>query len=78
MCIEEATADELLSSLEDSNVVLESRDSERTGSVTVRKTDDTYYCDTSVKLYTTQDSSELLAQLEGLGIPMGRGESSGA
>lgn len=75
MTIEEVTGEQLLSSLEHGAVVLESETAEDGTAITVRKSNDTYYCDTSIKLYTYGESSELLSHLEGLGISIDRPES---
>jgi hypothetical protein len=68
--IDETTSDELLSVLDDDQEVnLEVGSADSTHSVTLRKQGDTYYCDTSVKLYSYESHEELLSCLEELGVP---------
>lgn len=66
--MEEATVDELLSALEEhGRIVLGREPADKT--MMLRERDGTYYCDTSIKLYTF-DCPECLGQyLAGLGIP---------
>lgn len=64
----EATVGELLAALEEHGRVVLGLEAAG-GTVQLREHDGTYYCDTSIKLYTFDCRERLSEHLSGLGIP---------